>query len=153
MLAWPRPDFTCQSLNLDQNNSPEKQPSHRCRTSFHFHDASQAVMRTLLPSRFFRAGCDAVSRPSTARLGSATITATSPCDPAACAQQCRCFAHVKETEWIFPDIWFTSSAPRYTGPAPEKDYKPPDERTLQLGRTVRTLHERLPTLLLSAAPV
>ncbi|KAF4554034.1 Hypothetical protein D9617_5g069100 [Elsinoe fawcettii] len=35
---------------------------------------------------------------------------------------------------------------------PQPDRPPPDERTLKLGKTIRTLHERLPTLLASPLP-
>lgn len=53
--------------------------------------------------------------------------------------------------------WFSSSAPRASeggslGPNSPGDHQPPDERTLQLGRTVRILHERLPTLLKEPLP-
>ncbi|KAH7117958.1 hypothetical protein B0J11DRAFT_537126 [Dendryphion nanum] len=46
--------------------------------------------------------------------------------------------------------WFTSTS---ACPLPERrENQPPDERTLNLGRTIRTLHERLPTLLVSPLP-
>ncbi|KAF2742920.1 hypothetical protein M011DRAFT_411587 [Sporormia fimetaria CBS 119925] len=45
--------------------------------------------------------------------------------------------------------WFTSTA---TCLGTEPDHKPPDERTLNLGRTIRILHDRLPTLLASPLP-
>jgi len=38
------------------------------------------------------------------------------------------------------------------GPGSGLDHKPPDERTLKLGKTIRILHERLPTLLASPLP-
>ncbi|KAK5719024.1 hypothetical protein LTR17_015449 [Elasticomyces elasticus] len=44
------------------------------------------------------------------------------------------------------------TVPRYNPPGQESDYKPPDERTLQLGKTIRVLHERLPSLLQSPLP-
>ncbi|KAK4632113.1 hypothetical protein CLAFUW4_02994 [Fulvia fulva] len=51
------------------------------------------------------------------------------------------------------DICFNSSAPRSSlPPSQQGDHKPPDERTIQLGKTVRTLHERLPTLLKEPLP-
>ncbi|KAI5210415.1 hypothetical protein E4T39_00349 [Aureobasidium subglaciale] len=54
---------------------------------------------------------------------------------------------------VFSDVWFSSSAPNLlTNTSPEGHHKPPDERTLKLGKTVRILHERLPTLLVSPLP-
>ena len=53
------------------------------------------------------------------------------------------------------DVWFTSSTPRpVSSPekAPRSDHAPPDERSLQLGKTVRILHQRLPTLLKEPLP-
>ncbi|ORY10541.1 hypothetical protein BCR34DRAFT_485457 [Clohesyomyces aquaticus] len=48
--------------------------------------------------------------------------------------------------------WFTSST---ICPSPEptgSDHPKPDERTLKLGKTIRILHDRLPTLLASPLP-
>lgn len=71
----------------------------------------------------------------------------------------RSFAHVHDFGAAGPHgstYWFSSSAPRVSGGAlnqtPQGDHQPPDERTLQLGRTVRILHERLPTLLKEPLP-
>ena len=38
------------------------------------------------------------------------------------------------------DVWFSSSAPHaLSDSGPEGDHKPPDERTLKLGRSMRAL--------------
>ncbi|KAI9846188.1 MAG: hypothetical protein M1837_004302 [Sclerophora amabilis] len=65
----------------------------------------------------------------------------------------RTLAHVQEGSRALPAIWFTSS--RYCR-RPEisnnnRD-KPPDERTLKLGKTLRILQSRLPTLLQTPLP-
>ena len=104
------------------------------------------LMRTLLPSRLLRSNNAALN------VTTKAITAISPasrCDPRACLRNCRCFAQVNDIDKLNRDVWFTSSAPRFT---PSGSHKPPDERTLRLGKTVRTLHERLPTLLQSPLP-
>ncbi|KAK5137080.1 hypothetical protein LTR08_001089 [Meristemomyces frigidus] len=109
------------------------------------------LMRTLLPSRLLRAQYAALRSPAPATLALVN-TATARCDPQACLKHCRCFAHVNDSDRINRDVWFTSAVPRYSPPGHENDHKPPDERTLQLGKTVRILHERLPTLLQSPLP-
>ena len=100
-------------------------------------------MRTLLPSRLLRTTNGALNI-------AAAKTVTSPssrhCDPRACLRNCRCFAHVKDIDQLNREIWFTSTIPRLG------DHQPTDERKLQLGKTVRTLHEKLPTLLQSPLP-
>ncbi|OBT52636.1 hypothetical protein VE04_07301 [Pseudogymnoascus sp. 24MN13] len=56
------------------------------------------------------------------------------------------------TPSITPTTPFSGSYPL---PQPEgggKDYKPPDERTLKLGKTLRTLQPLLPSLLLTPLP-
>ncbi|KAF2280335.1 uncharacterized protein EI97DRAFT_411535 [Westerdykella ornata] len=50
-----------------------------------------------------------------------------------------------------PKASFTSTTVRSTQDG-QSDHRPNDERTLQLGNTVRILHERLPTLLASPLP-
>ncbi|KAF2840386.1 hypothetical protein M501DRAFT_1010508 [Patellaria atrata CBS 101060] len=54
----------------------------------------------------------------------------------------------------FSEVWFNSSipCPNVVPLGIEGDGKPPDERTLKLGKTIRILHERLPTLLVSPLP-
>ena len=106
-------------------------------------------MRTLLPSRLFRT--------SNAAALNVARAATSPSprlcnNPRACLQNCRCFAHVQDLDKLNRDVYFTSSSPRFDPIGSPEPHKPPDARTLQLGKTVRTLHERLPTLLQSPLP-
>ncbi|KAF2202303.1 hypothetical protein GQ43DRAFT_413939 [Delitschia confertaspora ATCC 74209] len=48
--------------------------------------------------------------------------------------------------------WFTSAPPCWSPEPGHRDHKPPDERTLKLGKTIRILHDRLPTLLASPLP-
>lgn len=105
------------------------------------------LMRTLLPSRLLRSSNAALSlRPAAANTTAARY------DLRACLRNCRCFAHVNDIDRINRGVWFTSNIPRYSPPGQGSDHKPPDERTLQLGKTVRILHERLPTLLQSPLP-
>ncbi|KAF2688404.1 hypothetical protein K458DRAFT_330724 [Lentithecium fluviatile CBS 122367] len=47
--------------------------------------------------------------------------------------------------------WFTSSS-ALLYPEGSGDHPPPDERKLKLGKTIRILHDRLPTLLVSPLP-
>ncbi|CAK7202899.1 hypothetical protein SEUCBS139899_005626 [Sporothrix eucalyptigena] len=55
-----------------------------------------------------------------------------------------------------PDVWFNATFPpqsdKFGGPAAQPGGKPPDERTVKLGKTLRILQERLPTLLQSPLP-
>lgn len=108
------------------------------------------LMRTLLPSRLLRSQHAALRPP--APVVRPAINTTASCDPRACLRNCRCFAHVNDIDRINRDVWFTSTIPRYIAPGEGSDHKPPDQRTLQLGKTVRILHERLPTLLQSPLP-
>lgn len=65
----------------------------------------------------------------------------------------RCLATVSPGRPL-PDVWFTGSAPQrnVTPPPNPNHHKPPDGRTLKLGKTLRILQERLPTLLQSPLP-
>lgn len=103
------------------------------------------LMRTLLPSRFFRPSNAAAVR--TVRAAVAPASPGECKDPRACFQNCRCFAQVREIDKLNRDVYFNSSAPQFEPLGTPGSHEPPDERTLQLGKTVRTLHERLPTLL------
>ncbi|CAI6333647.1 unnamed protein product [Periconia digitata] len=47
--------------------------------------------------------------------------------------------------------WFTSSS-TCLSPQEGSDHPPPNERNVKLGKTIRILHERLPTLLVSPLP-
>ncbi|KAH8593357.1 hypothetical protein B0O99DRAFT_627899 [Bisporella sp. PMI_857] len=65
----------------------------------------------------------------------------------------RCFATIDSGSKVLPDVWFTGSAPELSIPNPDGDgKKPPNERTVKLGKTLRILQERLPTLLQSPLP-
>ncbi|KAK3111275.1 hypothetical protein LTR53_013633 [Teratosphaeriaceae sp. CCFEE 6253] len=104
------------------------------------------LLRTLLPLRSPRPRNAAVS------LRLAFPHSATRCDPTACLRNCRCFAHVNDIDRLNRNVWSTSTTPRYTPPLGGSDYQPPNERTLQLGKTVRVLHDRLPTLLQSPLP-
>ncbi|KAK0508216.1 hypothetical protein JMJ35_009300 [Cladonia borealis] len=73
---------------------------------------------------------------------------------------CRALAQVRPDRSLFPEIWFTSSTPplrspnnNESSPKPSpNDHPLPDERTLKLGKTLRILQSRLPTLLASPLP-
>jgi hypothetical protein len=88
-------------------------------------------MRTLLPSRIFRANNGSV-------IASAARVAAADCsNPPACLRNCRCFARVHDLDQLNREVWFSSSAPRGS-PDPSaggSDNKQPDERTLQLGKS------------------
>jgi len=65
----------------------------------------------------------------------------------------RTLANVREGGKALPEVWFTSTNPRQqTDEWAGENGKPPDERTLKLGKTLRILQERLPTLLSSPLP-
>ncbi|KAG4435332.1 hypothetical protein IFR05_009186 [Cadophora sp. M221] len=66
----------------------------------------------------------------------------------------RCLATVEQGPKAIPDVWFTGSVPRRDMPTRNDPSEPrkPDERTLKLGKTLRILQERLPTLLQSPLP-
>lgn len=124
------------------------------------------LMRMLLPSRIFRAN-------NGSAIASAARAAAADCsNPPACLRNCRCFARVHDLDQLNREVWFSSSAPRGL-PDPSggggSDNKPPDERTLQLGKSrcscfltvlylilintaIKTLHENLPTLLQTPLP-
>jgi hypothetical protein len=55
-------------------------------------------------------------------------------------RNCRCFARVHALDQLNREVWFSSSAPRglpdsIGGSSSGGDNKPPDERTLQLGKS------------------
>jgi hypothetical protein len=87
------------------------------------------LMRTLLPSRIFRAN-------NGSAIASAARAAAADCsNPPACLRNCRCFARVQDLDQLNREVWFSSSAPRGTPDPSGSDNKPPDERTLQLGKS------------------
>ncbi|KAL3427540.1 hypothetical protein PVAG01_01049 [Phlyctema vagabunda] len=65
----------------------------------------------------------------------------------------RSLATVHNDQRGLPDVWFTASTPqRQTVPTPPSPQKPEDDRIVKLGKTLRVLQERLPTLLESPLP-
>ncbi|KAF2667100.1 hypothetical protein BT63DRAFT_329293 [Microthyrium microscopicum] len=60
----------------------------------------------------------------------------------------RYLANVRDHGEYASNVWFSSSSVHKFAP----DHKPVDERKLKLGKTIRTLHERLPTLLATPLP-
>ncbi|KAJ9665400.1 hypothetical protein H2201_004478 [Coniosporium apollinis] len=66
----------------------------------------------------------------------------------------RSLANIREPDSFLSGVWFSSTppCPTPTNPGNGSDVQPPDERTLKLGKTIRILHERLPTLLASPLP-
>ncbi|ESZ94383.1 hypothetical protein SBOR_5247 [Sclerotinia borealis F-4128] len=56
---------------------------------------------------------------------------------------------------VLPDVWFTGSVPRNDSPTynpNDPNKSPKNERTVKLGKTLRILQDRLPTLLQSPLP-
>nr|POF17751.1 hypothetical protein CFP56_13163 [Quercus suber] len=109
------------------------------------------MVRTLDPSRLFQKPVNAatLSRPGRLTVARTEATARSP-SPRLTSQ--RCFAQVSNIDTVERSCWFTSTSRRWSSQHQPADHEPPDERSLQLGRTVRVLHERLPTLLQSPLP-
>ncbi|KAJ8071420.1 hypothetical protein OCU04_001741 [Sclerotinia nivalis] len=67
----------------------------------------------------------------------------------------RCLATVNAGPKDLSDVWFTGSIPRNENLSPgpnDSNKSPKDERTVKLGKTLRILQERLPTLLQSPLP-
>ncbi|KAG4035256.1 hypothetical protein MFRU_001g00270 [Monilinia fructicola] len=67
----------------------------------------------------------------------------------------RCLATVNAGPKFLPELWFTGAAPlnKDSPPGPKNSDKPPkNERTVKLGKTLRILQDRLPTLLQSPLP-
>ncbi|KAF5874469.1 uncharacterized protein Bfra_004478 [Botrytis fragariae] len=93
----------------------------------------------------------------TRRRASKLSSASSTCHTKLATTQkgARCLATVNAGSKILPDIWFTGSNPRNEDSPPnlKNSNKPPNnERTVKLGKTLRILQERLPTLLQSPLP-
>ncbi|KAI4125322.1 MAG: hypothetical protein LQ347_005416 [Umbilicaria vellea] len=68
---------------------------------------------------------------------------------------CRSLAHIQSRGDALPEVWFTSSGPprcTFEGNGHEPQRKASDERTLKLGKTLRTLQSLLPSLLASPLP-
>ncbi|KAF2397203.1 hypothetical protein EJ06DRAFT_482276 [Trichodelitschia bisporula] len=77
--------------------------------------------------------------------------------PSCAPQPRRQLANIRDEDRGSSEQWFSGTMPSLRpgnteGPGSGNDHKPPDERTLKLGDTIRTLHERLPTLFASPLP-
>nr|POE46168.1 uncharacterized protein CFP56_73547 [Quercus suber] len=109
------------------------------------------MVRTLDPSRLRLISIDAIAlgnlSPTTIARTRFTIRGSTTC-----LSHKKCFAQVSNNDAIERGLWFTSTSPRCSLQHGPGDRKPPDERTLQLGKTVRVLHDHLPTLLQSPLP-
>ncbi len=106
------------------------------------------MMRSLLSSRLLQR-----SKPppkASVVISNVRTSNAAQCNPQFCLRNCRCFAQVRDVDSLNRDVYFTSYPPRNNS-SPESP-RQPDERTLQLGKTVRELHERLPTLLQTPLP-
>ncbi|KAI7613667.1 hypothetical protein KC343_g10789 [Hortaea werneckii] len=98
-------------------------------------------------------------RANASRVPSTAVAVTAPTAPRCgpphpLLDPCRCFAQVSDAnDRLNRDIFFTRTPLQsIPNPGSNNDHQPPDERTLQLGKTVQILHDRLPTLLQSPLP-
>jgi hypothetical protein len=85
----------------------------------------------LWPSRFFRST-------NGNAIASAAKASVAGCNNLpSCLPKCRCFARVQDLDSLNREVWFSSSAPRSSPDLGGSggDHKPPDERTLQLGKS------------------
>ncbi|MCJ1232062.1 hypothetical protein MMC14_000011 [Varicellaria rhodocarpa] len=108
---------------------------------------TKALMQKTSLSRLFRLSRQTIA--SNPHTSTPTIFRTTFFSP------CRSLAQVQTHHEGLPAVWFTSSSPPRRTPEEcgyKSDAPPPDERTLKLGRTLRTLQSRLPTLLASPLP-
>lgn len=92
------------------------------------------LMRTPLPSRLLRAhhavkpAIPAVRCRIPSGAPGAEVTTSQPCS--------RSFANIREPDFTLKELSFSGTGPRGTPEGPkEGDYKPPDERTLKLGKS------------------
>ncbi|KAK5257160.1 hypothetical protein BJ546DRAFT_1035116 [Cryomyces antarcticus] len=109
------------------------------------------LMRKLPPSSLIRVPHGLTHKPLAAAVAACQPTSTTPSSIP--RQSRRNLAAVRNADGLASGVWFSGSShqhlPAELGGA---DHNPPDERTLKLGRTIRILHERLPTLLQSPLP-
>ncbi|KAI0843285.1 hypothetical protein F5Y06DRAFT_851 [Hypoxylon sp. FL0890] len=110
-----------------------------------------------LPTSVVRAHSNAVSSKASLRiLPSVAYAASSPAPCATTPSIARKSAvtpiHLSSHQSLTP-IWFNPSFPRFDIPSPADGQRgPEDERKVKLGKTLRILQERLPTLLQSPLP-
>ncbi|KAI6088984.1 hypothetical protein F4821DRAFT_232684 [Hypoxylon rubiginosum] len=110
-----------------------------------------------LPASIARAQSNAVSSKAALRIlpPAATIsTAPTICSPTPIAIKGHHPALVNlSSHQTLPPIWFNSSFPRFDIPSSANSQRgPEDERKVKLGKTLRVLQERLPSLLQSPLP-
>ncbi|KAG9241448.1 hypothetical protein BJ878DRAFT_520709 [Calycina marina] len=105
---------------------------------------------SLSSAKFTRFAPRNVCKLASTSKGARPLACTTGTTPAAS----RSLATANPGSKALPDIWFTGSAPRpsISNPYPQDPVKPPDERTVKLGKTLRVLQERLPNLLQSPLP-
>ncbi|KAI1106737.1 hypothetical protein F4804DRAFT_299691 [Jackrogersella minutella] len=110
-----------------------------------------------LPTSFVRAQSTAVSSRATLRiLPPVAYVASSPSIPATAptiAPRSPATAVFLSSHHSLPPIWFNSSLPDFDIFSPASNRRGPDnERKVKLGKTLRIIQERLPTLLQSPLP-
>ncbi|KAI0381504.1 hypothetical protein F5Y04DRAFT_62670 [Hypomontagnella monticulosa] len=107
-----------------------------------------------LPTSVIRAQSNAVSSRATLRILPTTHAASSPVvcatTPTIPSKSPVTTVHLPSHQNLTP-VWFNSSIPRFDFPV-ENPRGPEDERKLKLGKTLRVLQERLPSLLQSPLP-
>ncbi|KAI0181963.1 hypothetical protein GGR52DRAFT_62418 [Hypoxylon sp. FL1284] len=101
-----------------------------------------------------RAQSSAVSSKATLRALPSVASASTVCSPSPVTAQGPPPAIVNlPSQRNLPPIWFNSSLPRFEIPSSPGDQRGPDnERKVKLGKTLRILQERLPSLLQSPLP-
>ncbi|OTA54934.1 hypothetical protein K449DRAFT_439064 [Hypoxylon sp. EC38] len=110
-----------------------------------------------LPTSVVRAQSNAVSSKASLRILPPVSYAASSSLPSAATQSIAAKSsatpiHLSSHQNL-PPIWFNSSFPRFDIPSPADNQRgPEDERKVKLGKTLRILQERLPTLLQSPLP-
>ncbi|KAJ5042030.1 uncharacterized protein L3040_004590 [Drepanopeziza brunnea f. sp. 'multigermtubi'] len=102
------------------------------------------------PCSVIRSAPHKVTRFSSIVLSCRPLRAVHPIENSAT----RSLATVRPDPKVFSDVWFTGAVPRLNIHPPPLSSNPrkPDERTVKLGKTLRILQERLPTLLQSPLP-
>ncbi|KAI2632384.1 hypothetical protein GGR54DRAFT_33007 [Hypoxylon sp. NC1633] len=108
-----------------------------------------------LPTSVVRAQSNALSSKATLRilppLAYTSSQVTYAINPAIASTPTPSTAHLSSHQNL-PPIWFNSTFPRFHLPSGDKSTGPENERKLKLGKTLRILQERLPSLLQSPLP-
>ncbi|KAI1780474.1 hypothetical protein F4818DRAFT_395826 [Hypoxylon cercidicola] len=108
-----------------------------------------------LPTSIVRAQSNAVSSKATLRILPSVAAASTPtiCSATPTLQQPHTTLVNISSHQNLPPIWFNSSFPRFDLPSSGNNQQgPEDERKVKLGKTLRILQERLPSLLESPLP-